>query len=145
MKKQYQDIFSANEKEKQKRKRSTHRIPHEGGLTREEAQNLVIPPAEPVEQPVIQPPEPAAPEPAPHSRAPPRCSNCGSHSHKRTRCPNPSSDFGGRLGWVAGSLVDYVTVTDAYEIRSPILRTLVNKSGVSPTSIKPHFFQIDID
>ncbi|OAX79117.1 hypothetical protein ACJ72_06570 [Emergomyces africanus] len=58
--KQNQYIFAANEKEKQKRKRSTRRIPHQGGLTREEAQNLVIPPAEPVEQPVeqhVNPPE----------------------------------------------------------------------------------------
>ncbi|ODH13115.1 hypothetical protein ACO22_07586 [Paracoccidioides brasiliensis] len=71
MKKQYQDIFNANEKEKQKRKRSNRRITREGGLTREEAQNLIIPPVEPAEQPVIQPPDPAAPEPAPCSRAPP--------------------------------------------------------------------------
>jgi predicted HTH domain antitoxin len=53
MKKQYQDIFAANEKEKQKRKRSICRIPHEEDLIREEAQNLVLSPAEPVEQSVI--------------------------------------------------------------------------------------------
>ncbi|KAI1905860.1 hypothetical protein LOZ65_006916, partial [Ophidiomyces ophidiicola] len=71
MKKQYQDIFISNEKEKQNRKRSTRRIAREGGLTREEAQNLIIPPVEAVEQPIIQPPKSAAPAPAPQSRAPP--------------------------------------------------------------------------
>ncbi|PGG95108.1 hypothetical protein AJ79_10256, partial [Helicocarpus griseus UAMH5409] len=47
MKKQYQNIFAANEKEKQKCKRSTHRISREESLTREEAQNLIISSAEP--------------------------------------------------------------------------------------------------
>ncbi|PGG94927.1 hypothetical protein AJ79_10357, partial [Helicocarpus griseus UAMH5409] len=87
--KQYQDIFAANEKEKQKHKRSTHRIPHEEGLTREEAQDLIISPAEPVEQPINQPPEPAAPEPAPRSQAPPRCTNCQIVGHTRRSCPSP--------------------------------------------------------
>ncbi|EDN06147.1 conserved hypothetical protein [Histoplasma mississippiense (nom. inval.)] len=87
MKKQYEDIFNANEKEKQKRKRSTRRIPSAGGLTRNEAQNLIIPAAEPVEQPVIQHSVPAAPEPRPRIRAPQRCSNCNTVGHTRIRCP----------------------------------------------------------
>ncbi|OJD20217.1 hypothetical protein ACJ73_08451 [Blastomyces percursus] len=73
------DIFAADEKEKQKRKRSTRRIPHEGGLTREEAQNLIIPAAELVEQPIIQPLAPAAPDPRPR---------CQAHHHADT---NPKS------------------------------------------------------
>ena len=89
MKKQYQDIFAANEKEKQKHKRSSRRIQHEGGLTRKEAQGLIISSAEPVEQPVMQSSESTAPELAAHSRAPPRCSNCNTLGHKRTHCPNP--------------------------------------------------------
>ncbi|EDN10859.1 conserved hypothetical protein [Histoplasma mississippiense (nom. inval.)] len=87
MKKQYEDIFNANEKEKQKRKRSTRRIPSAGGLTRNEAQNLIIPAAEPAEQPVIQHSVPAAPEPRPRIRAPQRCSNCNTVGHTRIRCP----------------------------------------------------------
>ncbi|EGC49766.1 conserved hypothetical protein [Histoplasma capsulatum var. duboisii H88] len=58
MKKQYQDIFTVNEKERQKRQRSNRPIQREEGLTREEAAELTIPDAEPVEQPVIQPPVP---------------------------------------------------------------------------------------
>ena len=53
MKKQYQDIFAANEKEKQKHKRSTRRIQQEGGLTREEAAELAILSAVSVKQSVI--------------------------------------------------------------------------------------------
>ncbi|EFW17853.1 conserved hypothetical protein [Coccidioides posadasii str. Silveira] len=90
MKKQYQDIFAANEKEKQKRKRSRRQIQHEGGLTREEAQALIIPPAEVVELPAIQPSEAPASEPARRSRAPSRCTNCQIVGHTRRSCPNPS-------------------------------------------------------
>ncbi|OJD09472.1 hypothetical protein ACJ73_10287, partial [Blastomyces percursus] len=86
MKKQYEDIFAANEKEKQKRTRSTRRIQHEGGLTRAEAAELAIPPVEAVKRPVIQTPEPGAPEPAPRSRAPPRCTNCHIVGHTRRSC-----------------------------------------------------------
>lgn len=96
MKKQYQDIFNANEIEKQKRKRSRRRIQQEvGGLTSEEVQSLLAPlaaptePAEPVEQPVIQPREPLPSEPAPRRRAPHRCSNCNTLGHTRLRCPQP--------------------------------------------------------
>jgi hypothetical protein len=39
--KEVHDLRAANEKEKQKRRRSTAQISHEGGLTRDEAQNLV--------------------------------------------------------------------------------------------------------
>ncbi|KMP01593.1 hypothetical protein CIRG_01732 [Coccidioides immitis RMSCC 2394] len=90
MKKQYQNIFAANEKEKQKHKRSRRQIQHEGGLTREQAQALIIPPAEVVELPAIQPSEAPASEPARRSRAPPRCTNCQIVGHTRRSCPNPS-------------------------------------------------------
>ena len=49
MKKQYQDIFASNEKKKQKHTRFKRLIQHKGGLTREEAQNLIPPPNLPVE------------------------------------------------------------------------------------------------
>jgi DNA anti-recombination protein RmuC len=41
IRKEVHDLRAANEKEKQKRRRSTAQISHKGGLTREEAQNLV--------------------------------------------------------------------------------------------------------
>ncbi|KGQ01649.1 hypothetical protein PAAG_11640 [Paracoccidioides lutzii Pb01] len=65
MKKQYQDIFNVNEIEKQKRNRSRHQIQHAGGLTRNEAQDLIVPSAAPIEQAVIQPCESQPSEPAP--------------------------------------------------------------------------------
>ncbi|KAI1932708.1 hypothetical protein LOZ66_006796 [Ophidiomyces ophidiicola] len=54
MKKQYQNIFLSNEKEKQKCKRSTCRIAHEEDLTRKETQNLIISSVKTVEQLIIQ-------------------------------------------------------------------------------------------
>jgi hypothetical protein len=39
--KEVHDLHAANKKEKQKRRRSKARIAHEGGLTRQEAQDLV--------------------------------------------------------------------------------------------------------
>ena len=41
MKKQYDELFAANEKEKKKRQRSKKRIQHNGGITGEEAQELI--------------------------------------------------------------------------------------------------------
>ena len=49
MKKQYQNIFASNEKEKEKHAKSKRLIQHEGGLTREEAQSLIPLPNLPVE------------------------------------------------------------------------------------------------
>jgi hypothetical protein len=92
MKKQYQDIFTANEKEKQKRQRSNRRIQHEGGLTREEVQNLIIPSTESIEQPVIQSTESLPSNSASSLRAPPTCSNCHIVGHRRTNCPNRYSN-----------------------------------------------------
>lgn len=90
MKKQYQNIFALNEKEKQKCTRSRRLIQHEEGLTREEAQNFISPSNPSVESIAIQSYKPEAPASRPRLRAPQRCSNCGTIGHTRIRCPNPS-------------------------------------------------------
>ncbi|KGM92472.1 uncharacterized protein PADG_11293 [Paracoccidioides brasiliensis Pb18] len=80
MKKQYQNIFNANEIEKQKHRRSTRRIQQaDGGLTCEEAPSLQVQPAElaeSAEQLNIQPRKPPPTEPA---------SNCGALGYTRIR------------------------------------------------------------
>ncbi|KKA21666.1 hypothetical protein T310_4295 [Rasamsonia emersonii CBS 393.64] len=64
MKKEYQDLLAAHEKEKQKRQRSKKKIRHEGGITREEAQDLIRSRDQVIEPPVNDPPQsqlPASP------------------------------------------------------------------------------------
>ena len=90
MKKQYEDIFASNEKKKQKCTRSKKLISHERDLTREQAQNLIPFPNIPVESTVSQSYEAEAPVSQPQSRAPPKCSNCGTVGHTRRTCSNPS-------------------------------------------------------
>ena len=90
--KEVHDLRAANEKEKQKRRRSTKRIAHEGGLTRQEAQDLVQSQnqANQSSQPVAN--EAAQSEPAASQlrvRAQFRCSNCNILGHRRNQCPNP--------------------------------------------------------
>ncbi|KKA16979.1 hypothetical protein T310_9385, partial [Rasamsonia emersonii CBS 393.64] len=87
MKKQYQDLFAAHEKEKQKRQRSKKKIHHEGGITREEAQDLMRSRDQVVEPPVNDPPQSQLPASQPRQRAPQKCSNCGIVGHTRVRCP----------------------------------------------------------
>ncbi|KKA16919.1 hypothetical protein T310_9470, partial [Rasamsonia emersonii CBS 393.64] len=62
-KKQYQDLFAAHEKEKQKKK-----IHHEGGITREEAQDLMRSRDQVVEPPVNDPPQSQLPASQPRQR-----------------------------------------------------------------------------
>ena len=89
VRKEVHDLNTAHEKEKQKRRRSTTRITHEGGLTRQEAQDLI--------RSQNQPSQPVANDPAqlervaspPRVRAQFRCSNCNILGHRRNQCPNP--------------------------------------------------------
>jgi hypothetical protein len=89
VRKEAHDLRAAHEKEKQKRRRSTARIAHEGGLTRQEAQDLV--------QSQNQSSQPATNDPtqservasAPRVRVQFRCSNCNILGHRRNQCPNP--------------------------------------------------------
>lgn len=85
------DLRAANEKKRQKCTRSTRQIPHKGGLTVEEAMQLIQQPVEPVEH--IQPPpagpvEPPILPPPTVKRAPPRCSGCKNIGHSITWCPS---------------------------------------------------------
>ena len=92
VRKEVHDLRAAHEKEKQKRRRSTKRIAHEGGLTRQEAQDLVRSQNQPNQssQPVAN--DPAQSERVaspPRVRAQFRCSNCNILGHRRNQCPNP--------------------------------------------------------
>ncbi|KAL1986329.1 hypothetical protein VTN96DRAFT_6561 [Rasamsonia emersonii] len=90
--KENHDLQAANEKQKQKRKRSTNQISHEGGLTVQEAQDLIqsqIPDQNQMAEGVAAPAAEAAS--APRTRAPPKCTNCRTIGHIRTRCPNRSN------------------------------------------------------
>jgi hypothetical protein len=57
MKKQYQDLFATHKKEKQKHQRSRKLIHHEGGIPREEVQDLIRLRDQPVEAPINDPPQ----------------------------------------------------------------------------------------
>jgi hypothetical protein len=91
VRKEVHDLRAANEKEKQKRRRSTKRIVHEGGLTRQEAQDLIQSQnqSDQSSQPVAN--NPAQPEHVvsqPRVRAPQKCSGCGIIGHNIFRCPS---------------------------------------------------------
>jgi hypothetical protein len=89
--KEVHDLRAAHEKEKQKRRRSKARIAHEGGLTRQEAQDLIQ-----SQNQANQSSQPVANGPAqseriaspPRIRAQFRCSNCNILGHRRNQCPN---------------------------------------------------------
>lgn len=85
------ELCAANEKKRQKRKQSNRQIPHEGGLTVEEASQLIEQPIEPielVEQPPPGPIEPPVLPPPPTRRRQARCSSCQIIGHSITWCPN---------------------------------------------------------
>ncbi|KAL1966447.1 hypothetical protein VTN77DRAFT_4589 [Rasamsonia byssochlamydoides] len=88
MKKQYQDIFAAHEKEKQKRQRSKKKIRHEGGITRDEAQELIRSRDQPVEPPVNDPQQSQLPTSPPRVCMQFRCSDCNVLGHRSPQCPN---------------------------------------------------------
>jgi hypothetical protein len=85
-KKEIKELRASHEKEKQKRTRSTSRFVHEGGLTREEAQELINVNNQPVEPTATDPAAPEQPTPQPRKRAPKRCSECGTIGHTRMTC-----------------------------------------------------------
>ena len=85
------DLRAANEKKQQKRTRSNRQIPHEGGLTVEEASQLIeqqIQPVEHVEEPLPGPIEPPILPPPPTRRRQARCSGCRRIGHSITWCPS---------------------------------------------------------
>jgi hypothetical protein len=92
VRKKAHDLRTAHEKEKQKRRRSTARIAHEGGLTRQEAQDLVQSQNQPSQLVTNDPTGPAQSERVaslPRVRAQFRCSNCNILGHRRNQCTNP--------------------------------------------------------
>ncbi|EED16700.1 transposon, putative [Talaromyces stipitatus ATCC 10500] len=86
--KEVHDLRAANEKEKRKRQRSKKQISHEGDLTVQEAQELIISrdQASRSNPAVSGESEPQASQP--RVRAPPKCSGCGIIGHKINRCSN---------------------------------------------------------
>ncbi|EED11599.1 transposon, putative [Talaromyces stipitatus ATCC 10500] len=86
--KEVHDLRAANEKEKRKRQRSKRQISHEGDLTVQEAQKLIISrdQASRSNPAVSGESEPQASQP--RVREPPKCSGCGIIGHKINRCSN---------------------------------------------------------
>ncbi|KAL1979193.1 hypothetical protein VTN96DRAFT_6521 [Rasamsonia emersonii] len=90
--KENQDLRAANENLKRKRKRSTNQISHIGVLSVQEAQDLIqgqISGENQMPQGMATPAAEAAS--TPRRRAPPKCTNCGTIGHIRTRCSNRSN------------------------------------------------------
>jgi hypothetical protein len=86
------DLRAANKKEKQKRQRSTTQIAHEGGLTRQEAQDLIQSQNQSSQPVASDPPQSQYTASQPHIRAGYRCSNCNTLGHRRNQCPNSVSN-----------------------------------------------------
>jgi hypothetical protein len=86
--KELRDLRAANEKQKQKSQRSTKRLSHAGGLSIQEARELISHPNQAGEASNSVGAEAEASTPRPPQRAPPRCSDCNTLGHRRTRCPN---------------------------------------------------------
>jgi hypothetical protein len=86
--KEAHDLRAAHEKEKQKRRRSRKQIPHEQGITREEAQALIQNQIEASQTATAAPVEPEFLASQPPVRRQFRCSGCGIAGHKITKCPN---------------------------------------------------------
>jgi DDE superfamily endonuclease/Tc5 transposase-like DNA-binding protein/Psq-like protein len=88
LRQEVRDLRAENETQKQKRKKSTKRASHIGGLTSHEARESMN---QAIEVPDAPPAEPASSTSQPITRAPPRCSDCHQIGHKRTQCPNRSN------------------------------------------------------
>jgi hypothetical protein len=69
------------------------RIQHEGGITREEVQDLIRLRDQPVETLVNDPLQSQLPTSPARIRAPPRCSDCHTVGHRRNQCPNRNVPF----------------------------------------------------
>ena len=90
--KENRDLQAANKKQKQKRKQSTNQLLHRGGLSVQEAQELIqsriLDENQALEGITAQAVEAAS---APYICALPRCSDCNTVGHIWTRCPNHSN------------------------------------------------------
>ena len=86
--KENRDLHAANEKQKQKRQRMKKQLFHTGGISIQEARELIN-----RRNQVDEAPNPARIESEeitsqPAARAPPRCSDCRNIGHRRLQCPN---------------------------------------------------------
>jgi hypothetical protein len=86
--KENRDLRAANEKQKQKGRRSNKRLSHAGGLSIQEARELINRPNQAGEASNSMGVEVDTITSQPPSRAPPRCSDCHILGHRRNQCPN---------------------------------------------------------
>ena len=90
--KEVQDLRAAHEKTLQKKKRSKRQIAHTDGLSIQEGIELLQQRNEVQRTEDTTQMETAPSTFQPHVREPPRCSDCNVLGHKRTHCPNRSSN-----------------------------------------------------
>lgn len=84
------ELRAMNEIKKQKRARTNGRMTHEGGLSVQEAQQLIQQPFEPihpVQPPPARPVQPVQPATQPARRRLPTCGKCRDIGHKANACP----------------------------------------------------------
>lgn len=86
--KENSDLRAANEKQKKKRTQSKKQLHHEGGLSIQEARELISGPQQAIKALEAIPAKPTAGPSEPARRAPPRCSDCRELGHRRLQCPN---------------------------------------------------------
>lgn len=85
------DLRAANEKRKQKRARSKRQIAHQGGLSMEDAQQVIQGLNQPPEVGIVTQMAAVVPAISPSqqpARRPPTCSLCGNVGHKINQCPS---------------------------------------------------------
>jgi hypothetical protein len=91
MTKELHDLRAEHEKVKQKKRRSKHQITPNEGPSIQEARDLIAQRNEQLNQEGSSSSEPSISNLdtlIPQKRAPPRCSDCHTLGHIRTRCPN---------------------------------------------------------
>ena len=88
LKKEIRDLQAANKKQKQKRQRSKKQLSYEEGISVQEARESINHQNQADEAANSRVQESGEIISQRATRAPPRCTNCGTVGHKRTRCPN---------------------------------------------------------
>lgn len=88
LEKEVSDLRAANEKQKQKRTRSTRRIAHEGDISVQEVRELRSEPIEAQVARINSYRTQVSEGLQPRTRALPKCSLCGIQGHRRTTCQN---------------------------------------------------------
>ena len=91
LEKEVSDLRAANERQKQKRSRSTRQIAHEGDISVEEVRKLRSEPIESQIARIAQVREQISGPLQPRTRALPKCGLCGIQGHKRNACPDRSN------------------------------------------------------